>query len=58
MHVSGHTGTIRGSVTANMNLICEQFFWYCYRVQCDRGLRRSNGLPVKPFRLGGVRTIC
>ena len=33
------TGTIRSSVTANMNLIDERFFWYRYRyrVQCDRG---------------------
>ena len=23
------------SVTANMNLIGERFFWYRYRVQCD-----------------------
>ena len=27
------------SVTANMNLIDERFFWYRYRVQCDRGLK-------------------
>ena len=26
MHVSGHTGTCRSSVTANMNLIGERFF--------------------------------
>ena len=36
MHVNGHTGTIRSSVTANMNLIGERLFWYRYRVQCDR----------------------
>ena len=28
MHVSGHTATYRNSVSANMNLIGERFFWY------------------------------
>ena len=32
IHVSGHTGTICSSVTANMNLIGERFFWYRYRI--------------------------
>ena len=44
IYVSGHTGTIRSSVTADMNLIGERFFWYRsvsyrYRVQCDRGFK-------------------
>ena len=30
MHVSGHTGTHRSSVTANMYLIGERYFWYRY----------------------------
>ena len=36
MHVSGHTATYRGIVTANMHLIGERYFLYRYRVQCDR----------------------
>ena len=35
MHASGHTATYRSSVTANINLIGERYFWYRYRVQCD-----------------------
>ena len=33
--IVGHTGTIRSSVTTNMNLTGERFFWYRCRVQCD-----------------------
>ena len=32
MHVSGHTGTIRSSVTAHMHLIDERYFLYRYRI--------------------------
>ena len=32
MHVSGHTDTYRSSVTADMNLIGERFFFYRYRI--------------------------
>ena len=42
MHVSGHTATIRSSVTGNMNLIGERYFLYRYRVQCDRAFRVKN----------------
>ena len=42
MHVSGHTGTIRSSVTANMNLIGERLFWYRYRVRCDQGFTQDR----------------
>ena len=33
----------RTSVTANMSLIGELFFWYRYRVQCDWGIQVNNG---------------
>ena len=32
MLTSMYTGRIRSSVTANMNLIGERFFWYRYRI--------------------------
>ena len=38
----------RSSVTANMNLIGERFFWYRYRVQCDRGFTDVHKLSVLP----------
>ena len=34
--------TYRSSVTANMNLIGERYFWYRYRMQCDPGLYKSD----------------
>ena len=37
MHASGHTGTIRSSVTTNVNVILVSLS-YRYRVQCDWGL--------------------
>ena len=41
------TATYRSSVTANMNLIGERFFWYRYCVQCDRCLSCATNCPIQ-----------
>ena len=52
MHVSGHTATIRSSVTGNMNLIGERYFLYRYHIVIAYSVTGPLGLKtIKKIRL-------